>query len=91
MCSIVSITRLPARKKLPQSQYILKECLQAVRWKRIYTLVNRSIVLVLVVAFSSPFRWQRSKIEIVDDDEDEHESERAKIQRPLVTIPKNFC
>jgi hypothetical protein len=43
-----------------------------------------SIVLVL----PSPFRCQRSKIEI---DEDEHESERAKTQRPLVNIPKNFC
>jgi hypothetical protein len=63
------------QEKAVAISYILKECLQAVRWKRIYTRFNRSIVLVLVlvVAFPSPFRWQRSEID--DDDDDEHEQE----------------
>jgi hypothetical protein len=50
------------------------------------------LVLVLVVAFSSPFRWQRSKIEIVVDDEHStstttRTSTNRKEQRPLVNIP----
>jgi hypothetical protein len=80
------------QEKAVAISYILKECLQDVRWKRIYTLSLQSVNSARArarrrfSAFPSPLRWQRSKIEI--DDDDEHCTSTTARQRGRARIGK---